>query len=80
VIDLSPDKGLNHIDKYQVTKVKQLLVPGPVAHGDPSSPDGFRQTDLVQLWTDPGGLRTLNAATVFYREAEAKRYLATTMM
>lgn len=37
----------------RVLRFKQFLPAGPLAGG------GVRQQDLVQLWTDPGGLRTL---------------------
>jgi hypothetical protein len=38
---------------------KGFYAAGPVADGQPKSRNGVRERDLVQIWTDPGGLRTL---------------------
>jgi len=36
----------------------------PVADGDPPSRFGVRKHDLVQLYTDPGGIRTLRVSHI----------------
>lgn len=43
----------------RVLKFIKFLPKGPTADGQ-----GFRERDLVQLYTDPGGMRTLPLATV----------------
>lgn len=42
----------------RVLRFKQFLPKGKTSEG------GYRERDLVQLWTDPGGLRTLPLASI----------------
>lgn len=44
--------------KHRVVKFKQYLYAGPLPGG------GVRQQDIIQFWTDPGGLRTVNAEDI----------------
>jgi len=64
--------GISWIDSTTVDSVKSIHLVGPVAYGDPSSAGGYREKDLVQLRCNPGGVRTLNAANVFMKEAQAR--------
>lgn len=48
----------------RVLKMKSFLGAGPVGEGDARSAGGVRKKHLVQLWTDPGGLRTLSVGSI----------------
>lgn len=48
----------------RVMSFKRFLPAGPVATGEPNSPDGHRPKHLVQLWTDPGGYRVLTVGSI----------------
>lgn len=43
----------------RVLTFKRFLPAGPVAASEPNSVDGHRLKPLVQLYTDPGGMRVL---------------------
>lgn len=63
------------IDRTRIVEVRRVLPIGPVGMGEPNSFDSFRQVELVQLYCDPGGMRTLAAASVFLKAAEAASYV-----
>lgn len=42
----------------RVLSLKRFLPAGPTSDG------GFRKEDLVQVWSDPGGLRTLALTSI----------------
>jgi hypothetical protein len=44
--------------EHRVTRFKQYLPAGPLPNG------AVRQDDLIQFYTDPGGLRTVNARDI----------------
>lgn len=55
-----------------VSRFKRFLPRGPVADGEAPSYDGIRETDLVQFWTDPGGLRTVAVADIHFKDPRNK--------
>lgn len=55
-----------------VTGIKQILPAGPVGVGQPSSYEGRRERDLIQLYTD-GGVRTLDAAVIHLSKPQGYR-------
>jgi hypothetical protein len=56
---------------YIVLKFKQFLPAGEII----STPNGLdeRKRSLIQVWTDPGGLRTLAAADVRLKDPRRSR-------
>lgn len=59
---LNSFEGITHVVDFDIVKFRRFLPAGSVAVGEPASIDGIRRHSLVQLYTDPGGLRTLIAA------------------
>lgn len=50
------------IREVQVLKFRRVLPAGPVASGEAPSADGIRAQHLIQIYTDPGGMRTVAVA------------------
>lgn len=55
-------EGITTVSDFMVTGFKQFLPAGPVAVGEPGARESHRKHSLVQLFCDPGGLRTLAVA------------------
>jgi hypothetical protein len=53
-LDGTRGKGFIEVE-HHVTKYKAYFPAGVMSDG------GYRDKDLIQFWTDPGGLRTVNA-------------------
>lgn len=48
----------------RVLSFKAFLGAGPVATDEPKSHNMVREKHLIQVWTDPGGLRTLTVGSI----------------
>jgi len=55
-----------------VVKFRRFLPAGPVAVSEPNSRDGIRARHLLQILTDPGGLRTVEAAAIELKKPRRK--------
>jgi hypothetical protein len=55
-----------------IVKFRRFLPAGPVASSEPSSADGIRPRHLIQINTDPGGLRTVEAAAIELKKPRKK--------
>lgn len=63
----SGEEGFNlpaHVFNCRVLSFNRFLPAGPVLEGEPRSTDFVRKKHLVQVWTDPGGLRTLSVGAI----------------
>ena len=65
--------GRTYYTDCRVVGFKRFLPAGPIASGDPSSYDGIRLKHLVQVYTDPGGLRTLSVGQIRMRRPKQAR-------
>jgi len=63
--------GAPVIRDVTITKFRRLLPAGPVAIGEPNSPDGLRAQHLIQIYTDRG-LRTVTVATIRLKKPRVK--------
>jgi hypothetical protein len=59
-----PDgRYMKHVieEKWAVTRFRRYLF----SEEDPGDGTPYRKKDLIQFWSDPGGLRTINAEDIF---------------
>jgi hypothetical protein len=57
----------------RVLSFKRFLPAGPVAEKEPNSPDGIRSRPLIQIYTDPGGMRVLAVDEIRLKDPRRRR-------